>query len=88
MAGWAVSTAAGLGSAPLCVAVPVGVRVGVHRLLVRFVSSWGGSAWRSAEVAGSVAGLGGGAAGRRVRHVVLCAHRAPGMLSVLLMSVR
>ena len=68
-------TAAGLGSAPLGVGVPVGVRVRVHRLLVRLVSSGRGSALRPAAVAGWVAGLGGGAAGRGVRRVVLCGAR-------------
>ena len=64
--------AAGLGSAPLGVAVPIGVRVGVHRLRVCLVFSGRGSAWRPAAVAGWVVGLGGGAAGRGVRRVVLC----------------
>ena len=72
VAGYTVSTAAGLGSAPLGVAVSVGVRVGVHRLPVCLTSSRRGSAWRPAAVAGWVAGLGGGAAGRGVRRVVLC----------------
>ena len=75
MAGWAVSTAAGLGSATLGVAVPVGVRVSVHRLPVRLVSTGQGSAWRSAALAGWVAGLGGGAAGRGVRRILLCGAR-------------
>ena len=65
-------TAAGLGSVPLGVAVPVGVCVGVLWLLVRLVSSWRGLAWRPAAVAGWVTGLGGGAAGWEVRRVVLC----------------
>ena len=65
-------TAAGLGLAPVGVAVPVGVRVGVLRLPFRLVSSGRGLAWRPAAVAGWVTALGGGAAGWRVRHVVLC----------------
>ena len=67
--------AAGFGSAPFRVAVPVGVSVRVHRLLVYLVSSGRGSAWRPAAVAAWLAGLGGGAAGRRVRRVVLCGAR-------------
>ena len=57
------------------VAVPVGVCVGVLWLLVCLVSSGRGVAWRPAVVAGWpgwAAGLGGGAAGCRVRRVVLC----------------
>ena len=64
--------AACLGSAPLGVAVPVGVCVGVLRLPVCLVSSGRGLAWRPAAVAGSVSGSGGGAAGWGIRHVVLC----------------
>ena len=65
-------TVAGLGSVSLGVAVPVGVCVGVFRLLVPLVSSGRGLAWRPAAVVGWVTGLGGGAAGWGVRRVVLC----------------
>ena len=65
-------TVAGLGSVPLGVAVPVGVCVGVLQLPVCLVSSGRGLAWRPAAVVGWVTGLGGGAAGLRVRCVVLC----------------
>ena len=51
--------------------MPVGVRGGVHRLLIRLVSSGRGSACRPAAVAGWVLGLGGGVAGRGVGRVVL-----------------
>ena len=51
-------------------AVPVGVCVGVLRLLVCLVSR--GLVWRPAAVAGWATGLGGGAAGWGVRRVVLC----------------
>ena len=57
---------------PLGVAMPVGVRVGIHWLPVCLVSSGRGSAWRTAAVADWVSGLGGGDAGRGVRRVVLC----------------
>ena len=70
--GLPVSTAAGSGLAPLGVAVPVGVRVGVLRLPVHLVSSGRGLAWRPAAVAGWVIGLGCGAAGRGVRGVLWC----------------
>ena len=65
--------AAGLGLAPFGVPVPVGVRVGVHWLLVCFVHSRWGSAWYFGAIAGWVAGFGGGAAGQGVTRVVLCA---------------
>ena len=48
--------AAGWGSVQFGAAVPVGVRVGVHRLSVRFASSGRCFAWRSAAVAGWAAG--------------------------------
>ena len=70
--GWAVSTAAGLKSAPLGVAVPVGLCVGVLRLPVLLVSSGRGLERRPAVVACWVSGLGGGAAGWGVRSIVLC----------------
>ena len=69
---WAVVTVAGLGSVRLSVVVPVVVCVGVLRLRVRLVTSGRGLAWRPAAVVCWVTGLGGGAAGRAVRRVVLC----------------
>ena len=65
-------TAAGLGSAPLGVVLPVGVCVGVLRLPVCLVSSGRGLARRPAAVAGWVSGLGGGATGSGVRRLMLC----------------
>ena len=70
-------TVAGLGSASLGVAVPLGVCVGVLRLPVRLVSSRRGLEWRPAAVAGWATGLGGGAAGWGVRCVVLCGALGP-----------
>ena len=67
--------ALGLGSAPLGIAVPVGVRVGARRLPARWVSSGRDSALRSAAVAGWVAWLAAGAAGRGDKRVVLCGAR-------------
>ena len=63
---------AGLGSASLGVAVPVGVCVGVLWLPVCSVYSGRGLPSRPAAVARWVTGLGGGAAGWGVRRVVLC----------------
>ena len=68
----AVSTAAALGLVLLGVAVTVGMHVRVLRLPVCLVSSGRGLAWRPAAVAGLVTGLGGGAAGWRIRRFVLC----------------
>ena len=65
-------TVAGLGSVPLNVAVPVVGCVGVLQLPVHLVSSRRGLALRPAAVVCWVTGLGGGAAGWGVRHVVLC----------------
>ena len=65
-------TVAGLGSVPLGVVVPVVVCVGVLRRPVRLVTSGRGLAWRPAVVVCWVTGLGGRAAGRGVRRVVLC----------------
>ena len=65
-------TVAGLGTVPSGVVVPVVVCVGVLRLPVCLVNSGRGLAWRPAAVVCWVTGLGGGAAGRRVRRVVLC----------------
>ena len=65
-------TVAGLGSVSLGLAVPVVVCVGVLRLPVRLLSSGRGLVWRPAAFAGWLTGLGGGAAGRGVRRVVLC----------------
>ena len=65
-------TVAGLGSVPLGVVVPVVVCIGVLRRPVRLVTSGRGLAWRPVVVVCSVAGLGGGAAGRGVKRVVLC----------------
>ena len=70
--GQAILTAAGLGSAPFGVAVPVGVCVGVLRLPVHLVSSGGGLTWSPAAGAGWVWGLGGGTPGWGVRRFVLC----------------
>ena len=70
--GWAVATVAGLGSVPLGVVVPVVVCVGVLRRPVRLVTSGRGLALRPVVVGCWVTGLGGGAAGRGVRRVVLC----------------
>ena len=67
-----VATVAGLGSVPLGVVVPVVVFVGVLRRPVRLVTSGRGLAWRPVVVVFWVTGLGGGAAGRGVRRVVLC----------------
>ena len=52
--------------------VPVVVCVGVLRRSVRLVTSGWGLAWRPVVVVCWVTGLGGGAAGRGVRRVVLC----------------
>ena len=57
---------------PLGVVVPVVVCVGVLRRPVRLVTSGWGLAWRPVVVVCWVTGLGGGAAGRGVRRVVLC----------------
>ena len=54
------------------VVVPVVVCVGVLRRPIRLVTSGRGLAWRPVEVVSWVTGLGGGAAGRGVRRVVLC----------------
>ena len=62
----------GLCSVPLGVVVPVVVCVGVLRRPVRLVTSGRGLAWRPVVVVCWVTGLGGGAAGRGVRRVVLC----------------
>ena len=67
-----VSTVAGLGSVPLGVVVPVVMCVGVLRRPVRLVTSGRGLAWRPVVVVCWVTGLGGGAAGRGVRRVMLC----------------
>ena len=69
---YAVLTVAGLGSVPLGVVVPVVVCVGVLGLPVRLVTSRRGLAWRLAVVVCWVKGLGGGAARRGVRRVILC----------------
>ena len=63
----------GLGSVPLGVVVPVVVCVGVLRRPVRLVTSGRALAWRPVVVVCWVTGLGGGAAGRGVRRVALCA---------------
>ena len=63
---------AGLGSVLLGVVVPVVVCVGFLRRPVRLVTSGRGLAWRPVVVVCWVMGLGGGAAGRGVRRVVLC----------------
>ena len=65
-------TVAGLGLVLLGVVVPVVVCVGVLWRLVRLVTSGRGLAWRPVVVVCWVTGLGGGAAGRGVRRVVLC----------------
>ena len=57
---------------PVGVAPPVGMRVGFLWLPVCLVSSERGLVWRPGAVAGWVTRLGGGAAGWRVRRVVLC----------------
>ena len=62
----------GFGLVPLGVVVPVVVCVGVLRRPVRLVTSGRGLAWRPVVVVCWVTGLGGGAAGRGVRRVVLC----------------
>ena len=64
-------TVAGLGSAPLGVVVLVVVCVGLLRRPVRLTSGRG-LAWRPVVVVCWVTGSDGGAAGRGVRHVVLC----------------
>ena len=67
-------TVAGLGSVSLRVAAPVGLCVGVLRLPVYLVSSGRGLVWRPAVVAGWAGwakALGGGAAGLKVRRVLL-----------------
>ena len=63
---------AGLGSVPLGAVVPVVMCVGVLRRPVRLVTSGRGLAWRPVVVVCWVTGLGGGAAGRGVRRVLLC----------------
>ena len=63
---------AGLCSVLLGVVAPVVVCVGVLRRPVRLMTSGRGLAWRPVVVVCWVTGLGGGAAGRGVRHVVLC----------------
>ena len=68
--------------------VPVVVCVGVLRRPVCLVTSGRGLAWRPMVVVCWVTGLGGGAAGRGVRRVVLCGARAPGVLWVPPVSVR
>ena len=55
----------------------VGMCVGILRLLVSFVSSGRGLAWRPKAVVGWVTRLAGGAAGCGVRGVVLCGARSP-----------
>ena len=57
---------------PLFVVVPVVVCVGVLRRPVRLVTSGRGLAWCPVVVVCWALGLGGGAAGRGVRRVVLC----------------
>ena len=57
---------------PLGVVVPVVVCVGVLGRPVRLVTSGRGLAWRPVGVVCWATGLGGGAAGRVVRRVVLC----------------
>ena len=66
----------GPGSVPFGVVVPVVVCVGVLRRPVCLVTSVQGLAWRPVVVVCWVTGLGGGAAGRGVRRVVL--RGAPG----------
>ena len=70
--GLAVLMVAGLGSVPFGVVVPLVVCVGVLWLLVLLVNSGRGLAWCPAAVVCWVTGLGGSAAGRGVRRVVLC----------------
>ena len=70
--GLAVATVAGLGPVPLGVVVPVVLCVGVLRRPVRLLTSGQGLAWRPVVVVCWATGLGGGAAGRGVRSVVLC----------------
>ena len=57
--------------------MPVGVRVGVLRLLARLVSFGRGSACRSVGAAGWVIGLGGGVFCWGVRRIVLCGAQPP-----------
>ena len=68
----AVATVAGLGSVRLGVVVPVVVCVGVLRRPVRLVTYGRALAWRPVVMVCWVTGLGGSAAGRGVRRVVLC----------------
>ena len=56
---------------PLGVVVPVVVCVGVLRRPVCLVTSGRGLAWRPVVVVCWVTGLGGGATGRGVRHVLV-----------------